>query len=191
MIFPHFRFFILITALFLGAQAGICESANSISQDGGQVSNKSASLVEAEASFDNDNLNITVKAEDLPDPSQIRVYLDTDADGSTGFSRPWRKYGATGADFLVEDNELSAWDGDDSQSDWHWTVVAGPIQTSPQGDNQLSYSIPLAPLKIKIGSQIRIFIESIAANGSTLDFIPRNSPWQVPVPQDALDKTIN
>lgn len=191
MTLQHLRFLLPITAWLLCATVGRCESANSISQDGGQVSNKSASLVEAEASFDGGNLNISVKAEDLPDPSHIRIYLDTDADGSTGFSRAWRKYGATGADFLVDDNELSAWDGDGSQGDWHWTVVAGPVQAASEADNTLSYSIPLAPLKVKIGAQIRVFIESTAANGSTLDFIPRNSPWQITVPQDALDKTIN
>lgn len=181
-----------VSLMVLATLTAQSESPNSISQEPGRTKDKSASLVGAEASFDQGNLTIVMKAQ--AEPTQwYRVYLDTDYDGSTGYQHDWRKDEGEGADFLVEGGTLSKWDGGKAQGEWDWEAVSGgSVQTNSEGDNQLTFSIPLSALKVQGGDRIRIFIETMTANyEKTLDIIPRDSPWSVPVPADALDLSVH
>ena len=48
---------------------------------------------------------------DPGDPGLFHIYLDTDADASTGYQPPSRKPEALGADYLIEGSTLNVWDG--------------------------------------------------------------------------------
>jgi hypothetical protein len=156
---------------------------NSVSQHPGKTDDKTASLIEAEASFRDGNLVITIKTEEKT-TQWLRIYLDTDSNGSTGFRYANR---AEGADFIIEGNQLLLWGGGKKQTAWKWNAVPGALKFESVGEKQWSLFIPVSSLGVKESDKIRVIIESMSPNwGKTEDVLPREGPWEFEVSPGAL-----
>ena len=176
--------FVLLLALCAAAPA-----PTSVSQPPGHTSMKNASLIEAEASFSEGNLVITLKTEEEP-MAPYRIYIDADANGSTGFRHPAReKNGGEGADFIIENGALAQWAGAKDQRVSKWSPLPGfeSLRTETLGNHQLSIFIQTTPLRVKEGDKIRVWVETVApGGGKSEDMIPRDGPWEFQVPPGAL-----
>ena len=150
----------------------------SFHQSPGSASSGSVRLTSATLRVTETEWTFNIATETAGDLGLFHIYLDTDADASTGYQPPSRKPEALGADYLIEGNTLNVWDGASNHTAWSWKRV-GTVKVSRGMQGEIEVSVPLEQLRIKNSSYLRVLVETLTEKWESADTLPRQGIWDI------------
>lgn len=158
----------------LPALLAICTAQSGFSlEQSPKAEAQGQSLIVGQAEATPEALTISFTTEDTP-TVWTHVYLQTDANEETGH-RHWSDLdGRKGLDYLIENETLYVWSGQDDVRGWHWTAVPnGGVKRTVNG-HEVLLEIPWSSLEVKEGGKVSVFAATATENyADTLDLLPR------------------
>ncbi|MCX7608794.1 MAG: hypothetical protein N2049_06215 [Anaerolineales bacterium] len=105
-----------------------------------------------------DNIIITFKFSGKPsDYNAFHIFVDVDQSTKKGF-----RVSGTGAEFMLENSSLFAYNGDGSS--WSWQQVQAPNMEFEVGENTVSWKLPLADLGLSKGKAADFVAQLVNTN---------------------------
>jgi hypothetical protein len=150
----------------------------SYSQQAGSAPSASIRLTNATLRVTGTEWIFSIKTETHGDLGLFHIYLDTDADASTGYQPPSRKSEALGADYLIEGSTLNVWDGGSNHAAWSWKHV-GAVEVTRGMQGEIAVSVPLEQLRLKNFSHVRVLVETLTEKWESADTLPRQGVWDI------------
>jgi hypothetical protein len=153
----------------------------SFHQSTGTAQSGSVRLTDATIRMTETEWDFSIVTEAPGDLGLFHIYLDTDADASTGYQPPSRRTGELGADYLVEGGTLHTWSGGDDHAAWKWKPLDSvKISRGPSGEIQVA--LPLGKLRLAPGTHPRVLIETLTEKWESADTLPRDGIWDTQQP---------
>jgi hypothetical protein len=132
-------------------------------------------LIEVVVSRSGSELVIQAQVAGAAQIDGFHMYIDTDADQSTGFNTT----NILGADRMIEGATIYSHAGA-NQADWNWTNLG--TATYEFTGSVLTLRLPLAMLGLETGDQVQVSFSTTDAAWAPADWMPDGEPRPLLVP---------
>lgn len=139
----------------------------------------SESLVFGDAAFASTTITFTVQSNGGAINS-YRLFIDRDNNPATGYRHTAQGITAVGADYMIEDGDLYAFNGA-TQTTWGWGFVTDQITDSGYGTNQIVVEVPKTQISYVANSIIAVIAGHFLSATESLDLLVRSgtTTWKV------------